>query len=203
MRLVLVTLLAAGCHGTGATPPLPSGIVLHVELMAPVQTTNVAVASAAMHLGSVTAVSDRDAAAGRAATRDIDLMLGAASDVALPDAPPGLYSAVDAELGSAGQLGLDVQGVWRTLRVHATVASVPFDVGCASPVRVDPGVAARLSLRADPADWFAGLDLSSATGDTDDNGIVLSEDDNRPLLQALIANLTRSFALDCAPASGS
>lgn len=202
MRLLWVTLLAVGCHGADA-PSLTGGLTVHLELMAPRQPATVAIASAAMHLGSITAVSDRDADAARATGRDVDLTLGTAADVTLGDAPPGLYSAVDAELGSASQLGLDVQGVWRAVRVHATVETVPFDVGCASPVRVDPGVPARLTLRADPADWFAGLDLGSAVGDVDDNGIVISDDDNRALLAAFEANLVASFQLDCAPASGS
>ena len=74
----------------------------------------------------------------------------------------------------------------------------PFDVGCPSPVRLDPGQRAQLTLGADPTSWFDGLDLGSAASDVDDNGIVISDDDNRPLAMALRANVLASFALDCA-----
>lgn len=200
MRLLLVALLAAGCHaGGGEPPPLPGGLILRLELPAPAQPGEVAIASAMLHFSKVTAVSDRAAADPRAAAVDVALALGGAAEVALPTAPPGLYAAVDAQLGGAGDLALDVQGVWRSERVHATAASLPFDVGCASPVRVAPGGQARLTLRADPTVWFAGIDLGRAARDADDAGIVVSDDDNPALLDAVAANVRASFALDCAP----
>ncbi len=152
-----------------------------------------------MHLSALHAVSDRSAVDPRAAANDVDLALGDAVDVALPSAPPGLYSAVDALLGSSADIGLDVQAVWHTARVHATLYSAPFDVGCAAPVAVDPGHRARLDVQIDPTVWFSGLDLGSATSDPDDAGIVISPDDNRPLAMVLLGNVITSFTLDCAP----
>lgn len=196
MRLVALTLALAGCHASTAAPAA-GGLTLHVALATASTASDVAVASVALHLIGLRAVSDRTSSDPRATSSDIDLALGDTKDVSLPTAPPGLYSAVDAVLGSDADTGLDVQAVWHTARVHATLVSTPFDVGCADPVRLDPGHAARLDMQIDPATWFDGLDLGSAASDPDDTGIVISADDNRPLATALMANVTASFTLDC------
>jgi hypothetical protein len=198
MRLVALTLALAGCHAS-TPPPASGGLTLHVALATASTASDVAIASVAMHLVELRAVSDRTAADARATAIDIDLALGDAKDLALPSAPPGLYSAVDALVGSGAESGLDVQAVWHTARVHVTLVSAPFDVGCANPVRLDPGHAARLDVQIDPASWFDGLDLGNAASDPDDTGIVISADDNRDLAAAMIANVMGSFALDCAP----
>jgi hypothetical protein len=199
LALVLTAALA-GCHGSTTTaPPAAGGLTMHVAVAAAPTGGDVAIASIALHLAELTAVSDRSAVDGRAAATDVDLTLGGTTDLTLMSAPPGLYSAVDARLGSSADTGLDVQAVWHAARVHATLVSTPFDVGCATPVRLDPGKRARLDLLVDPSLWFAGLDLASATSDPDDAGIVISADDNRPLATALLANVMASFTLECAP----
>jgi hypothetical protein len=152
-----------------------------------------------MHLSALRAVSDRSAADPRAAASDVDLMLGDGVDLPLAAAPPGLYSAVDALLGSPADIGLDVQAVWNSARVHATLSAAPFDVDCPTPVALDPGHGARLTVQIDPSGWFDGIDLGNATSDPDDAGIVISDDDNVPLADALTANVIASFTLDCAP----
>ncbi len=197
MRLAALMLALAGCHASTPAPPV-GGLTVHVSLATASTEGDVALASVAMHLAAVVAVSDRSADDPRAAMSDIDLGLGDTRDLTLPSAPPGLYSAVDAQLGGSADPGIDVQAVWHTARVHATLLSIPFDVGCPSPVRLDPGQRAQLTLGADPTSWFDGLDLGSAASDVDDNGIVISDDDNRPLAMALRANVLASFALDCA-----
>jgi hypothetical protein len=199
MRHLALTLALAGCHASTAGAPAPGGLTVHLALATASTGNDVAIASVAMHLVQLRAVSDRTAVDPRAASADIDLALGDAKDLTLPTAPPGLYSAVDALLGSSADTGLDVQAVWHAARVHATLVSTPFDIGCANPVRLDPGHAARLAVQIDPTSWFAGLDLGSATSDPDDAGIVISPDDNRPLAAALLANVMASFTLDCAP----
>ncbi|HEX8953241.1 MAG TPA: hypothetical protein VF945_15410 [Polyangia bacterium] len=193
-----LAVVLGGCHAS-STPPPAAGLLLHVALATAPTGSEVAIASAAMHLSALRAVSDRSATDPRAAASELDLALGDSLDVALPSAPPGLYSAVDAQLGSSADIGLDVQAVWHMARVHATLESAPFDVGCAMPVALDPGHRARLDVQIDPAGWFAGLDLANATADPDDAGIVVSADDNRPLAAALLANVTASFTLGCAP----
>jgi len=201
MRLLPPTLalaLFAGCHASSPTPPA-GGLTLHVGVATAPTAGDVAIASVAMHLSALRAVSDRSAVDPRAAATDVDLALGDSVDLALPSAPPGLYSAVDALLGSSADTGRDVQAVWNTARVHATLVSAPFDVGCAAPVQLDPGHRARLTVMIDPASWFDGLDLANATSDPDDAGIVISPDDNRPLAAALLANVVASFSLDCSP----
>jgi hypothetical protein len=198
MRLVALTLALAGCHASTAAPPA-GGLAVHMSLASGTTTSDVAVASIGLHLSAITAVSDRSADDARAALSDVDLAMGDSADLTLPMAPLGLYSAVDVRLGGSADVGLDVQAVWHAARVHAMLTATSFDVGCASPVWLDPGRRARLSLRADPAGWFAGLDLGSAKSDEDDNGVVISDDDNRPLASALAANVVASFTLDCAP----
>ena len=195
---ILAALLVAGCHGGTTTPP-PGGLTLHVELATAPTGSDVAIASAALHLSALRAVSDRSAVDPRAAAADVDLQLGDSVDVPLPSAPPGLYSAVDAILGSSADTGLELQAVWNMARVHAAITTAAFDVGCAAPVSLEPGKGARLDVRIDPARWFDGLDLAGATSDPDDAGIVITADDNRPMMMALLANVTASFTLDCAP----
>jgi len=190
--------VVAGCHGS-TTPPPAGGLTLHVALAAPPTDSDVAIASVALHLSALHAVSDRSAVDPRAAASDVDLALGDSVDLALPSAPPGLYSAVDALLGSSADTGLELQAVWHMARIHATITTASFDVACATPVSLDPGHRARLDVQIDPASWFAGLDLAGATSDPDDAGIVISADDNRPLELALLANVTASFTLGCAP----
>ncbi len=198
MRPLALVVLLAGCHGATTTPPA-SGLTLHVALATAPTGSDVAIASVALHLSALRAVSDRSAVDARAAAADVDLMLGDSVDVALPSAPPGLYSAVDALLGSSADNGLDLQAVWHMARIHATITTAAFDVGCAAPVSLDPGHRARLDVAIDPASWFDGLDLGGATTDPDDAGIVISADDNRPLMTSLLANVTASFTLGCAP----
>jgi hypothetical protein len=199
MRLVVLTLALAGCHAA-TTPPLAGGgLTVHLALATAPTGGDVAIASVALHLDQLRAVSDRTASDARATSSDIDLALGDTDDVALPSAPPGLYSAVDALVGSSADAGLDVQAVWHAARVHATLVAPPFDVRCATPVMLDPGHAARLTLQIDPSGWFAGVDLGGAASDPDDAGIVISDDDNQPLADALLANVMASFTLDCAP----
>jgi hypothetical protein len=199
MRLAVLTLALAGCHASTTTAPATGGLTLHVALATASTENDVAIASVAMHLVQLRAVSDRSAVDPRATAADIDLALGDTRDLALPTAPPGLYSAVDALLGSSADSGIDVQAVWHTARVHATLVSTPFDVRCETPVRVDPGLGARLAVQIDPTSWFSGIDLGSAASDPDDNGIVISSDDNPPMANAMLANVMASFTLDCAP----
>jgi hypothetical protein len=198
MRHVWLALFLVGCGGSKPAAPA-GGLAVHVQLSPSTVSNEVAIASAMLHVATLTAASDRAAADPRATASALELTLGGAADASLPTAPPGLYATVDARLGDSGEAAIDVQGVWHTARVHATIAAVAFDVGCQSPVRLDPGQKALLTLRSDPASWFAGIDLSAVASDVDDNGIVISDDDNRDLAKQLVADVVGSFALDCAP----
>jgi hypothetical protein len=196
MRLIVLTLALAGCHAA-TSAPAPGGLTMRVALATAPIGADVAIASASMHLAELVAVSDRSAVDPRAALADVDLALGDTSELALPTAPPGLYSAVDARLGDSTDTGLEVQAVWNSARVHVTLTSAPFDVACANPVRLDPAERAQLVLGVDPSSWFAGIDLGSAASDPDDEGIVISDDDNDVMAAAFLANVTASFTLDC------
>jgi len=198
MRLVVLTLALAGCHAATPPPAAKSGLVVHVALSTAPTGGDVAIASVALRLDELRGVSDRSASDPRAASSEIDLQLGDATDVALPSAPPGLYSAVDALVGSSADTGLDLQAVWHAARVHATLVSPPFDIRCDTPVEVEPGRAARLAVAIDPSGWFANVDLTNATSDPDDAGIVISADDNQPVAAALLSNVMASFTLACA-----
>ena len=46
---------------------------------------------------------------------------------------------------------------------------------------LEPGRRVELTLRADPAGWFDGVDLASTSSDEDDDGIVITDEDNAPL----------------------
>lgn len=192
-----VTLLLVGCHAAAPVAPA-GGLDVRVQLSTATPSSGVAIASAQLQLSALTAVSDRASHDARAGASDVELMLGGERDVPLPSAPPGLYSAVDAMLGHFQNVGLDVQAVWRSVRVHASLANVPFSVGCPTPVQLAPGRHARLTLRADPSGWFDGLDLTTVKSDPDDAGINISADDNRDLATLLEANVIASFVLDCA-----
>jgi hypothetical protein len=128
----------------------------------------------------------------------IDLALGDEVDRSLAAAPPGLYSAVELTAGRGVAVGVDVTGVWRGQSVHGTVSGGPFDVGCATPIAVEPGTVALLSLSADASGWFTGIDLSLTKSDADDQGILLSDDDNVALAGLLLSNVGASLRLDCA-----
>jgi hypothetical protein len=194
----LLTFALAGCHAA-ATPPATSELTIHITLGDASTESEIAIASVAMHLTQLRAVSDRSAVDPRASASDLDLGLGDTADLALAGAPPGLYSAVDVLLGSAADTGLDIRGVWNAARVHVTLTSTPFDVRCLDPVRLDPGQGARLSVHIDPTSWFAGVRLGDAASDPDDNGVVINADDNWDLAQAVLANVMASFTVDCAP----
>jgi hypothetical protein len=196
MRLCLLVVAIAGCHASSAAPAA-GGLTVHLALATASTDSDVAIASVALRLGQLVAVSDRSDDDARAALGEIELGLGDTRDVTLPTAPPGIYSAIDAELGSANDEGLDVEGVWNSVRVHAQLATAPFDVGCPTPAALDPGQRVALTVSADPASWFDGLDLGSAVSDADDNGIVIGDDDNHPMDQLLLANVIASFTLDC------
>ena len=89
-----------------------------------------------------------------------------------------------------------------SLPLHITVSGGPFDVECALPVSLALGRQIELTLTTDLSRWLDGLDIAAATMDPDDNGILISDDDNAPLGQALVQNFSASLELGCAPAGG-
>jgi hypothetical protein len=198
MRWLALLLATSGCHAATTAAPAAGGLTMHVALATAPTDGDVAIASASLHFGELVAVSDRSAGDPRAAMSEIALELGDARDLALPSAPPGIYSAVDTRLGTSAVAGLDVQGVWNGVRLHATLRGAPFDVACATTAGLEPGRRVELTLRADPAGWFDGVDLASTSSDEDDDGIVITDEDNAPLARALLANVIASFTLDCA-----
>jgi hypothetical protein len=196
MRFAALVLALAGCHAASA-PLAPGGLEVRVSLGTAPTDGDVAIASGTLRLGQLAAVSDRSAGDARASVQNLELGLGDSHGLTLSSAPPGIYSAVDAELGTSSDDGLTVEAVWNAVRVHVTLAATPFDVSCPSPARLDPGKRVALTLYADPASWFDGIDLSTAASDADDEGIVIGDDDNRPMAMAVRANVLASFLLDC------
>src|SRR4051812_7332563 len=100
MRLALAALALAGCHASKPAPVTRGGLTIHVSVATAPTDSDVAIASVALHLSELRAVSDRNAVDARASASDIELALGDSQDLPLPSAPPGLYSAVDALVGS-------------------------------------------------------------------------------------------------------
>jgi hypothetical protein len=201
MRAVALVLLAAACHGSSSalTPPTAPSLAMRLSLPAPASTPgNLQVAAAGLHLQTVTAVSDRSADDPRAQLSDVDVAMGASLDAVLSPAPPGLYSSVNVVLDGPDGIGVDLAGAWGHTPLHVELRTDPFAVACAAPVRLDPGQRLQLGLHADPGRWLDGIDLSQAVSDSDDDGILLSEDDNHAIAVAVRANVVASFALDCA-----
>jgi hypothetical protein len=199
--LVALVLFAAACHGSSSsvTPPPPPSLAVHLVFGAPATTPgNLQVAAAGLHLQALTAVSDRSAADPRARLSDLDLAMGGTVDDVLSPAPPGLYSSVNLILDGPDGIGVDLAGAWGQVPLHVQLRTDPFGIACAAPVRLDPGQRLQLALRADPGRWFDGIDLSKAVSDADDDGILLSEDDNHAIAVGVRANVIASFALDCA-----
>ena len=159
MRWLALLFALSGCHAATTAAPAAGGLVMHVALATAPTDGDVAIASASLHFGELVAVSDRSAADPRAAMSESRSSSAIPATSALPAAPPGIYSAVDTRLGTSAVAGLDVQGVWNGVRLHATLRGAPFDVACATTAGLEPGRRVELTLRADPAGWFDGVDL--------------------------------------------
>jgi hypothetical protein len=196
MRLALWASLLVGC---GASPPAsPTALGLHAEFAAPSRAAPpLSVATAAIHLVDVVAVSDRSSSDGRARVATLDLPMAGATDVELSGVAPALYSGLAFALGDADTPGIDVAGALGTSHLHATLSSGAVYVSCTTPIALAPAARVHLSLRVDPSGWFDGLDLASASADTDDNGIIISSDDNAGLAERLLASALATFVLDC------
>ena len=189
-----VLVLWAGCGGPA--PASPYGILVHAGL-APLSQApaGISIISAALHLRNVTAFSDRSSADPRAKLASLDLAIGAGADGSLAMAPPGLYSGLEFAIGDASTDGIDIVGTFMSLPLHVTVSGGPLDVECSIPVSLGRGRQIELTLAADLSHWFDGLDLGKARTDPDDNGIIISDDDNAPLGQALVGNFSASLEL--------
>jgi hypothetical protein len=199
MRALALCLLAAGCHGSSkpAAPLAAPSLTLQLSLAAPSSANgNLQIATAALHVRSLMAVSDRTADDPRARLGDLDVAMGDRLDQQLT-APPGLYSMVNMVLDGEAGIGIELAGAWSGAALHVQLASGPFDVPCRAPARLDPGQRITLALHTDPARWLAGVDLSQALSDQDDDGIVLSDDDNHALGALALANVLTSFQLEC------
>jgi hypothetical protein len=199
MRAWALLLLLAGCHAAAPAPAQPA-LLLRLSfapLSGPAGT--VTVTTAVLHLSQLVVVSDRATVDARTQLAAIDLAIGDELSEPLAQAPPGLYSMVNTELDNSDHIGIDVEGLYAGAPLHAMLDGGPFDVACATPVRLDPGMHAQLDLSVDMSGWFDGIDLKQALGDGDDNGLVISEDDNQPLATQLLQRVTQSFRLTCAP----
>jgi hypothetical protein len=196
MRLALLSSLLVGCGAS--QPAAPTALVLHAEFAAPSRSVpRLAVATAALHLVDVVAVSDRSSSDGRARVATLDLPMAGAADVELTRVAPALYSGLEFALGDADTPGIDVTGALDTQHLHATLSSSAVYVSCPTPLALAPAARVQLDLHVDPSGWFDGLDLASAMTDSDDNGILISSDDNAKLAERLLANALATFVLDC------
>jgi hypothetical protein len=198
VRAWLVLLLfATGCDPM-ATSSAPYGLSLKLAFDAPAQPVGeVSVSSATLHLTGLRAVSDRSSSDARAWLDRADLALGDQMSAELPEAPPGLYAGLDAQVGGGEDEGVDLQGIYKNVRVHVTISSVRFDVGCATPAMLERGHPVELTISTGLTRWFDGVDLSAVSADSDDNGIIISADDNADLAALISDNIARSFQLDC------
>ncbi len=193
-----VTLLLASACGNSPHAAQPYDLALHGALLPLGPQGDVAISTVHLHLTGVSAVSDRSSADDRTQVAALDLVPGGAVDRDLPTAPPGLYSAVALTFGDSVEPGLQAEAVWHMMPVHVSVYGGPYDVACAQPVSLQLGRRAKLSLQLDSSTWFTNLNLSRTSVDPDDNGIVLSNDDNADVALSLLINVVGSLKLDCA-----
>jgi hypothetical protein len=184
--------------GNSPHPQQPYDLTLHGSLAPLGPQGAVAVSTIHLHLIDVSAVSDRSSGDARAQVASLDLQPGASVDHDLPNAPPGLYSALALTFGDSVEPGLQLEAVWNMMPVHVMIYGGPYDVACAQPAPLQLGRRARLSLALDPSTWFSTVNLARTTVDPDDNGIVLSNDDNEEVASSLLINVVGSLKLDCA-----
>jgi hypothetical protein len=196
----LVALAALGCGGAAATPGA-TVLAVDADFAAPATLpAGLSVATAQLHLVSLVAVSDRSSSDARARVAELDLPMAGTAAATLAAAPPGLYSGLAFVLGDGDAPGIDIEGTVNDLRLHVTLAHSLVYATCPDPLQLDPGGRVMLSLHADPSGWFDGVDLSTVMQDSDDNGVLISDDDNAALAARILANARQSFILDCAPA---
>jgi hypothetical protein len=199
MRCWLAVVLLAGCGSAPATPA-PTELDLTADLAAPVQLpTGISIAAANLHLIGIHAVSDRSSSDPRTRVATIDLAMAGSSSASLSAAPPALYSGLSFTLGDSTAPGIDLMGSYKTSRLHATIANAQVYVSCPDPLALDPGTRISLALHGDVSHWLDGVDLGSIATDNDDNGIVISADDNAAMAARIQANVAGSFSLDCLP----
>jgi hypothetical protein len=199
-RLLLVAAASLVACGSPAAPPAPSALDVQGDFASPgTAPPNLSFASAQLHLVDIHAVSDRSSSDPRTRVAALDLPLAGAASATLPSVPPALYSGLRFTLGDALTAGLDLMGAFGKTRLHVLLAGASVYVSCADPLPLDPGGAVQLQLHADMSHWFDGVDLASAAADSDDNGLIVSADDNATLAARIEANLEASFRLDCAP----
>jgi hypothetical protein len=197
MRTVALAFLLSAC-GSGSSSLPPTTLALHAQFAAPsAPTPNLSVATAELHLYGIEAVTDRSATDGRARVDAIDLAMAGASDDKLSGVAPALYSGVAFALGDTDTFGVDLSGAFGTLKLHATLTAPSVYVSCDAPFELPPGGTVQLTLSADPTHWFDGVDLSTAMSDADDNGIILSSDDNADEAALLLAHVLDTFKLGC------
>lgn len=198
MRVSLFTVLILSACGNSPHPSQPYDLTLSGALAPLGPQGDVAVSTVHLHLTNVSAVSDRSSSDGRAQVASLDLQPGASVDQDLPTAPPGLYSALALDFGDSVEPGLSIEAVWNMMPVHVSLYGGPYDVACDSPAPLELGRRARLSLSIDSSSWFSTVNLRRTSVDPDDNGIVLSNDDNSDVAMSLLINVVGSLKLDCA-----
>jgi hypothetical protein len=199
MRWLAVALLAVGCDAPPASAPSPGALELRASLGAAAPAAaGVSISTVRLHLTGLAAVSDLGVPPGRAHVDALDLMPGATETAPLPSAPPGLYAGLALAFGDAQSDGIALEGAHDGVRLHVAISAAPFTVVCAAPQPLEPGRNVRLTLTADMSGWLDGVDLSTASGDADDAGILISFEDNAPLAAQVLRNAMNLIHLDCA-----
>ncbi len=196
--LALLAVAAVTACGSPPATPVVSTLTVSGDFAAPTQPPpGLSIATAALHVVELGAVSDRSSSDLRTQVEALDLAMAGTVTATLPSAPPALYSGLRFTLGDAMTSGVDLTGAFGTARLHVMLSNAPVYVSCADPLPLDPGGRVELLLHADLAHWFDGVDLTATTSDSDDNGILISADDNPVLAARITANIEASFQLDC------
>jgi hypothetical protein len=198
-----VFLLFAACGGPPASPSTPAAepstrLSLRTQL-SPLSRlpVDVTIASARLHLQSLTAVSDRSATDTRASVNAVDLEPGGTNDALLSDAPPGIYSKLVLNIGSFALPGVLLSGQYKSHPLRVTLWPGDNEVDCDDPAALTPGALVRLALRVSADQWFEGVVFDDQLL-LDDGEIVIGAGYHERLAAQLSENIAASFQLACA-----
>ena len=216
-----VALGGAGACGDGdasgndAAPPdaAARGLVLSVAFSSndagttaqlPADLGTVTVESAVLWIGDLRFVGDGDDG-GRTERRDLPLDLGQPFALALPDAPPGLYSRLRIVFDAPGdrtlvpaafeghRLAFQIRGHLRSgaAFVVRDEHDLALDLRAGDGRELAPGQTLGASLAIDLPSWFAGVEL----GDAKTGTVVIDASTASDRLERFRANFVRAARL--------
>jgi hypothetical protein len=189
-RAALALLLLATACGHPMMPP-PPGMATVTFTPGPFATAELVISDAHMRLDHVIVLGDvpPHGPPPMMMSLDLDLLAAAGAGVTLT-LPQGLYSRVQLVVEQ-----VDINGTWRGAPLHIHVmqfGGVPVDIRSATGQELFSGDTITFPVHIDPASWFAGALLDTATPSS--TGEILCDmQNNGPVLMELTRRIDRSF----------